>query len=76
MKAEDLDQKFDNREDVLEYFDITTLNRPGLVLCRLGGAAAEPNRSQIIASVGFHYVSPNLHGLQPRRRPARRTPRP
>jgi hypothetical protein len=30
MKAEDLDQKFDNGEDVLEYFDLSTLKRPGL----------------------------------------------
>jgi hypothetical protein len=30
MKAEELDQKFDNGEDVLEYFDLSTLKRPGL----------------------------------------------
>jgi hypothetical protein len=30
MKAEDLDQKFDNGEDVLEYFDLSTLKCPGL----------------------------------------------
>jgi hypothetical protein len=26
--TEDLDQKFDNGEDVLEYFDLSTLKRP------------------------------------------------
>jgi hypothetical protein len=30
MNAEDLDRKFDDGEDVLEYFDLTTLKRPGL----------------------------------------------
>lgn len=30
MNAEALDQKFDNGEDVLEHFDLTSLNRPGL----------------------------------------------
>ena len=30
MKAEELDQKFDEGEDVLEYFDRSTLRRPGL----------------------------------------------
>ena len=30
MNAEDLDRKFDNGEDVLEYFDLSTLKRPGL----------------------------------------------
>lgn len=30
MKAEELDQKFDAGEDVLEHFDLTTLRRPGL----------------------------------------------
>lgn len=30
MKAEELDQKFDAGEDVLEYFDLSTLRRPGL----------------------------------------------
>jgi len=30
MNAEDLDQKFDDGEDVLEYFDLSTLRRPGL----------------------------------------------
>ena len=30
MKAEELDQKFDEGEDVLEYFDRSTLKRPGL----------------------------------------------
>ncbi len=30
MNAEDLDRKFDEGEDVLEYFDLSTLRRPGL----------------------------------------------
>ena len=30
MNAEDLDCKFDDGEDVLEYFDLSTLRRPGL----------------------------------------------
>jgi hypothetical protein len=30
MNAEELDQKFDNGDDVLAYFDLTTLKRPGL----------------------------------------------
>ncbi|GEM_PF-3332700 len=30
MKTEDLDQKFDDGEDVLEYFDLSTLKRPGI----------------------------------------------
>lgn len=30
MKAEDLDQKFDDGEDVLAYFDLSTSKRPGL----------------------------------------------
>lgn len=30
MKAEELDRKFDNGEDVLEFFDLSTLRRPGL----------------------------------------------
>ncbi len=30
MKAEELDEKFDNNEDVLEYFDLTTARRSGL----------------------------------------------
>ncbi|MBD2111067.1 MULTISPECIES: type II toxin-antitoxin system BrnA family antitoxin [Cyanophyceae] len=30
MNAEDLDCKFDDGEDVLEYFDLSTLKRPGL----------------------------------------------
>ncbi|MCA0364185.1 MAG: BrnA antitoxin family protein [Bacteroidetes bacterium] len=30
MKAEDLDKKFDNGEDVLEHFDLKTSSRPGL----------------------------------------------
>ncbi|MUL36965.1 type II toxin-antitoxin system BrnA family antitoxin [Gloeocapsopsis dulcis] len=32
MNAEDLDRKFDEGEDILEYFDISTLKRPGLEL--------------------------------------------
>ncbi|MDJ0601601.1 MAG: hypothetical protein QNJ37_22490 [Crocosphaera sp.] len=27
MKAEELDKKFDNNEDVLEFFDLSTLKR-------------------------------------------------
>jgi len=30
MKAEELDRKFDEDEEVLEHFDLTTLKRPGL----------------------------------------------
>lgn len=30
MNAEELDQKFDDGDDILEYFDLTTLKRPGL----------------------------------------------
>ncbi len=30
MKAEELDRKFDDGEDVLEYFDLSTVSRPGL----------------------------------------------
>jgi hypothetical protein len=30
MKAEEIDLKFDNDEEVLEYFDLSTLKRPGL----------------------------------------------
>ncbi|MEA5450045.1 CopG family transcriptional regulator [Leptolyngbya sp. CCNP1308] len=30
MNAEDLDHKFDDWEDVLEYFDLSTLRQPGL----------------------------------------------
>jgi hypothetical protein len=30
MKAEELDQKFDNGEEILEHFDISTMKRPGL----------------------------------------------
>lgn len=30
MKASELDQRFDDGEDVLEYFDKDTLKRPGL----------------------------------------------
>ncbi|MEC4989038.1 MAG: CopG family antitoxin [Oscillatoria sp. PMC 1068.18] len=30
MKASELDQRFDDGEDVLEYFDLDTLKRPGL----------------------------------------------
>jgi len=31
MKAEELDRKFDNNEDVLEFFDIANAKRPGLI---------------------------------------------
>ena len=30
MNAEELEQKFDAGEDVLAYFDLSTLQRPGL----------------------------------------------
>jgi hypothetical protein len=30
MKAKELDEKFDNGEDVLDLFDLTTLKRPAL----------------------------------------------
>ena len=30
LKAEELDEKFDNNEDVLEFFDLSTLKRTGL----------------------------------------------
>ncbi len=30
MKAEELDEKFDNNENILEFFDLSTLKRPGL----------------------------------------------
>ena len=30
MKAEDLDRKFDDGEDVLEHFDVSSLKRSGL----------------------------------------------
>ncbi|MGB3137500.1 MAG: CopG family transcriptional regulator [Nodosilinea sp.] len=30
MNAEDLDRKFDDGEDVLEHFELSTLRRPGL----------------------------------------------
>jgi len=35
MKAEDLDQKFDDGEEVLEYFDLSTMKRPGLEMQRV-----------------------------------------
>jgi hypothetical protein len=30
MKAEELDQKFDDGEEILQYFDLNNINRPGL----------------------------------------------
>ena len=30
MKASELDEKFDNGEDVSEYFDLSTIRRPNL----------------------------------------------
>jgi len=30
MKAEELDRQFDDGEDVLEFFDVANLKRPGL----------------------------------------------
>jgi hypothetical protein len=35
MKAEELDQKFDEGEDVLEHFDLSSLKRPGLEIKRV-----------------------------------------
>lgn len=35
MKAEDLDQRFDDGEEVLEYFDLETAKRPGLEMKRV-----------------------------------------
>ena len=35
MKAKDLDKKFDNGEDVLEYFDIENTRKPNLELRRV-----------------------------------------
>jgi hypothetical protein len=35
MKAEELDQKFDDGEEVLEYFDLLTVKRPGLEMRRV-----------------------------------------
>jgi hypothetical protein len=35
MKAEDLDQKFDDGEEVLQYFDLSTLKRPGMEIKRV-----------------------------------------
>lgn len=37
MKAEELDQKFDEGEAVLEYFDLGTARRPGLKTERVSG---------------------------------------
>jgi hypothetical protein len=35
MKAEELDQKFDDGEDVLEHFDLSSLKHPGLKIKRV-----------------------------------------
>jgi len=35
IKASELDKKFDNGEDVLEYFDTTKLTRPNEVMKRI-----------------------------------------
>ncbi|MFP4135219.1 MAG: type II toxin-antitoxin system BrnA family antitoxin [Halothece sp.] len=35
MKAEDLDERFDDGEEVLEYFDLETAKRPGLEMKRV-----------------------------------------
>jgi hypothetical protein len=32
MKAEELDQKFDDGEEILDCFDLSTVKRPGLEL--------------------------------------------
>jgi len=31
MKANEMEERFDNGEDVLEYFDLSTMTRPNLV---------------------------------------------
>jgi hypothetical protein len=35
MKAEELDQKFDDGEDVLEHFDLLSQKRPGMEIKRV-----------------------------------------
>ncbi len=35
MKASELDEKFDNGEDVSKYFDLSTMRRPNLELRRV-----------------------------------------
>ena len=30
MKAEELDRKFDDSEDIIEYLDLSTIKKPGL----------------------------------------------
>jgi hypothetical protein len=35
MKAEELDQKFDDGEEVLEHFDLSSVKRPGLEIKRV-----------------------------------------
>ena len=35
MKAEELDQKFDDGEDVLQYFNLTGAKRPGLKVTQI-----------------------------------------
>lgn len=35
MKAEELDQKFDDGEEVLQYFDLNNIKRPGLEVKRV-----------------------------------------
>ena len=30
MKAEELDEKFDNRENIIEYLDLSTIKKSGL----------------------------------------------
>jgi hypothetical protein len=35
MKAEELDQKFDEGVSILEHFDLSTLKRPGLEIKRV-----------------------------------------
>lgn len=34
MKAEELDRKFDDGEEVLEYFDLSLIKRPGLEMSK------------------------------------------
>ncbi|MEB3312204.1 MAG: CopG family transcriptional regulator [Snowella sp.] len=35
MKAEELDQKFDDGEEILQYFDLNSIKRPGLEVKRV-----------------------------------------
>lgn len=35
MKATELDEKFDNNEDISSYYDLTTIQQPGLEIKRV-----------------------------------------